>query len=760
MRPENIKIIEKNFFKRGNPLKKLLKISLDLFEARHTGLLYGTNHTKIKFLPTSMWDRGIMDKFDGKGIRGLVLKMLGAWIVTVRQLSPVYFFEKNQKGEFEDRDGLISYVLRNCADYYKKGISVIICPDTGNCILREDEKYSYIPFFSYDGNRIEKPWDVIKVDTRIVRHFNSINSIYIYLPDYGILVINTANEALLEIKGSRFVMEEELKQRLNLLIKLVETSSLAYLGQLKGKKGAQLLWRKERHLRKTSHELIENEKKYRDLYENAPIAYLSMTPEGDILKCNQKAEFLLGYGKETLIGMNAKILFLGQPNGEDKLVEIQERLGIGEVIKDMELQMNPNNGRVLWVSISVDAIMDKSQKIVELRAMIMDISQRKGLEKQLFQARKMEAIGTLAGGIAHDFNNILSPVSGYTEMILMDKKEDTSEKKHLNIILDCVRHAKELVNQILTFSRQKEHKLKFLSISDAVQDSMILVRSFLPATIKVNTDIHNACGYILADPVQIHQTIMNLVTNAYHAMGENGGTLDIYLGEENEYGQAFLKQTAGNGKYAHLTIKDSGTGIDPGILDKIFDPYFSTKKEGEGSGIGLSVVHGIVKSHDGHITVETNKEKGTKFDIYFPICQSCTVDEPISQEETSIKTGVERVLLVDDDKKVAVMETRMLEKLGYAVTCFTNSLNAVNVFKSNPDMFDVIITDLTMPDLTGSQLASAICKIKPDKPVIICTGLGDTFDKNKFESSSIKGFLKKPVAVKELSHMLRRVLDA
>ncbi|MBU2629969.1 MAG: PAS domain S-box protein [Proteobacteria bacterium] len=759
MRQIDIDTIEKKFFSRGNPINKLLKISLDLFEARQTGILYGTNQTKIKFLPTSMWDRGIMDKFDGKGIKGLILKMFGNQIVTARELSPVFFFKKNKNGEVEDNDGIISYVLRHFADYYIKGISVIICPDTDKYVQGNDEKYVQIPFFSYNGNCLEKPKQGIKVDTRIVKHFHSSNSIYIYLPDYGILVINTADVALLEIKESKFVRQQELMLRLNVLIKLVETASLANLGQLKGKKGAQLLWRKERHLRKTSIELIENEKRYRDLYENAPIAYISMNPKGEILNCNQKAEALSRYDKKDLIGQDAVALFFEPSNKNKNAVNIWKHLVNGAAVKDMELQIKPNNGEPVWVSLSIDAIKDKKDKIVELRAMVMDISQRKDLEKQLFQAQKMEAIGTLAGGIAHDFNNVLSPISGYAEMLLMDTSEDDPEKKHLKVILECVKHAKELVNQILIFSRQKEQELKLLSPTDTVLESMILVRSFLPSTIKITQNIDKIRGYILADPVQMHQVIMNLVTNAYHAMEESGGTLDISLKEERNPGQIFSELTGEANNYVCLTIKDTGTGIDPEIIDKIFDPYFSTKKEGKGTGIGLSVVHGIVESHEGYIKVKSNRENGTRFDVYFPVCRRYAGDEQSVQEDMPIQTGTERILLVDDDKKVAVMETQMLEKLGYAVTCFTSSLTAFNVFKSNPDMFDAVITDFTMPDLTGIQLISKLCDIRPDVPVILCTGLGDAIGKNVYASLSIKGFLKKPVAVKELSYALRQVFD-
>ncbi|MCP3874816.1 MAG: response regulator, partial [Desulfobacteraceae bacterium] len=333
------------------------------------------------------------------------------------------------------------------------------------------------------------------------------------------------------------------------------------------------------------------------------------------------------------------------------------------------------------------------------------------------------------------------------------------EKKQLDVILDCVKHAKELVSQILTFSMQKEHEYKLLSAEEVVKESMSLIRSFLSATIKINTQIENKCGYILADPVQIHQVIINLVTNANYAMEKKGGTIDISISKVKSIEKVFLNKPVKKGSYICLSIKDTGTGIDSKNLDKIFEPYYSTKKAGKGSGVGLSVVHGIVESHNGYIKVESDKEKGTRFDIYFPKCRRYTDIEIETADDMPIQKGTERVLLVDDDKKVAVMETHMLEKLGYTVTCFTNSLKAIDSFENNPEIFDAVVTDLSMPDLSGIQLAGKIFDIKSDLPIILCTGLGDIIEKKNFESLSIKGFLKKPVAIKELSHTLRKVLD-
>ncbi len=759
MRKFDAPAIEKKLFKSSRPLIKLLKISLDLFKAKQTGILYGTNQTKLKFLPTILWDRGIMDRFDGRGLKGLILKLFGPWVVTKKKLSPVFFYKTDLNGELKENEGIIAYILRNYADYYKKGVRIILCPHTGNEALKSHEGYLQIPFFVYDGNCLFPAEEKIRFDARIIRHFSSENSIYIYLPDYGILVINTVDKALLQTRGKRFINEKDLVYRLNLLMKLVEESSLEYLGQVKGKKGAELLWRKEEHLRQTSRELFENERKYRDLYENAPIAYFSMDPQGNILHCNRKAEVLSGYDENDLLGRNAIEVFLDQTGTNTAMADILEYLDQGRPVRDKVFLMTPNGGDAFAVSLSIEAVTDSSGRILEFRAMVLDISRRKSIEKQLFKAQKMEAVGTIAGGIAHDLNNIISPVSGYTEMLLMETKPDDPANEQLKMILDCVKHAKEIVSWIMTFSRQKAHEQRRIRMEDVVKESMTLVRSFLPTTIKLNVKLDEGLGIILADPVELHQIIMNLAANAYHSMKDTGGTLEITLNADRTPHFLFSKQPSLQKDYLCLSVSDTGSGIDPEFLDKIFDPYFSTHNEGKTSGIGLSVVHGIVESHGGHIHVESSTEKGTRVDIHFPVYEKSSRFKQELSEDRGIQKGTERVLLVDDDKKVVLMETHMMEKLGYTVTYFTNSMDAFNLFKNNPDLFDVIVTDMSMPELTGIQFAKKIYNIRPDIPVIVCTGLGDAMDRNQLDIPAVKGFLKKPVSVGDLSYGLRQVLD-
>ncbi len=751
--------IERGFFQRGNPLKRLLKVALDLMQAEQAGVLCGTNESKIKFLPTSNWDRGVMDMFDGRGLRGILLKSFGTTIVRFKKLSPVYFYKKDGQEQPQDNDGIISYILRNCADYYKQGISVIFSPDISVNIYKIDDQYVEIPFYSYNGRNISEPDIKVRVDLNIIKHFKAKNYISIYIPDYGILVLNTVDPDLMAQVEGRFVRESEIKEKFDILIRLVEIVSLAALGQLKGRRGAHLLWKKEKQLRQTSHELVENEKKYRDLYENAPVAYFSVDTQGIVLKCNYNTLKLSGYQREELIGKN--ILDYHVDSGDkttspDKILALLEQ---GISVRDVEMKFRNKNKQDVWVSVSLDAVSDKQGNMLEIRAMAMDISERKSLEKQLLYAQKMEAIGTLAGGIAHDFNNILSPISGYSEMLLMEMNDqDPKKKEQLQIIYDCAKYAKGLVNQMLTFSEQKDNEFKLLQPHVFVEDALALTKSFLPATIEVKKKINMDCGLIMVDPIQVHQVMMNLISNAYHAMGEKAGVLEVCLDEVTikDDNSIFPLHP---GTYIYLKISDTGQGMPPAILERIFDPFFTTKKEGRGSGIGLSVVHGIIQSHKGYINVNSQEGQGTSFEVYLPVYTGDIKMEDKVNEDQPIKKGNERVLLVDDDKKVAFMVQHMLEKLGYQVTCYMSSPEALEAFKTSPDAFDLVVTDLTMPDLTGYQLSEKITDIRSDIPIILCTGFGEHINKKQYSLQGIKGFLNKPVSVKDMSNLVRDILD-
>ncbi|MBU0464621.1 MAG: response regulator [Proteobacteria bacterium] len=370
----------------------------------------------------------------------------------------------------------------------------------------------------------------------------------------------------------------------------------------------------------------------------------------------------------------------------------------------------------------------------------------------------MESIGTLAGGIAHDFNNILFPILGYAEMLLEDIPEDSPFKDSLKGIYTSALRAKGLVKQILTFSRQDTNELKLMKMQPVVKEALKLIRSTIPTTIEIKQDINADCGVIKADPTQIHQIVMNLATNAYHAMEETGGDLKVSL-KEMEFGILdLINPNMAPGIYACLIVSDTGVGMDKSLTDKIFDPFFTTKAIGKGTGMGLSVVHGIVTAMGGAIHVYSEPGKGTQFHVYLPVGKSLS-EKQVTNSKTQIQGGTEQVLLVDDEEAILTMEKRMLERLGYQVTSRTSSLEALEAFRASPDKFDLVITDMAMPNMPGDKLSAELIKIRYDIPILLCTGFSETMSEEKALSLGIKGFLFKPIVIKDLAHKIREVLD-
>ena len=380
-------------------------------------------------------------------------------------------------------------------------------------------------------------------------------------------------------------------------------------------------------------------------------------------------------------------------------------------------------------------------------------------ERQLQQVLKIQAIGTLAGGIAHDFNNILFPIVGYTELTMEEVPEDSSARKNLEEILKSANRAKDLVQQILTFSRQSAHERKPIKIQYIIKEALKLLRASIPATIEIVHELDDSCGAISGDAIQIHQVIMNLCTNAFQAMQETGGKLEIRLAEvEIDYTETIEKSGLTPGRYLELTVQDEGSGMEPAIFNRIFEPYFTTKAPGQGAGLGLSVIHGIVKNHGGDITVSSTPGKGSSFHVFLPL-----IDE--KDEETKKNSfseaagGNEHILLVDDEEPIVALVQQMLENLGYTVTAFTDSQEALKAFTSHPDDFDLVITDMTMPHITGDRLAQKLIDIKPDLPIILCTGFNETITEEKALSMGIQKFVMKPVVKSELASAIRAVLD-
>lgn len=384
--------------------------------------------------------------------------------------------------------------------------------------------------------------------------------------------------------------------------------------------------------------------------------------------------------------------------------------------------------------------------------------EKERLESQLRQAYKMEAIGTLAGGIAHDFNNILSAISGYTELALLDTEEGSGFKSYLKSVLKASERAKELVRQILTFSRQNDHQPIAMDLSPVVKESLKLLRASVPKTIEIRHKIKGAC-IVLADPTQMQQVIMNLCTNAAQAMQQTGGVLDLTI-ETVELDENDIRDYFGitSGNYVMLRVSDTGSGIEPDIIGKIFDPFFTTKRACEGTGMGLSVVHGIVKNSGGTITVDSKIGAGSTFKVFLP-----KVEEEVREEPTAIKfipTGKERILFVDDEESLANIGQNMLERLGYLVKARTSSIEALAAFQHNPDAYDLVMTDMTMPNLTGEGLAKELLRIRPNIPIIICTGFSHQMDQEKALGMGIRAFVMKPFVLKEVAGTIRNVLDA
>jgi len=381
-------------------------------------------------------------------------------------------------------------------------------------------------------------------------------------------------------------------------------------------------------------------------------------------------------------------------------------------------------------------------------------------ERQLQQVMKMQAIGTLAGGIAHDFNNILFPIVGYTELTMDDIPEDSQARRNLEEILKATHRAKELVQQILTFSRQGGQERKCLKIQFLIKEALKLLRATIPSSIEIESHVDENCGPIKGDPTQIHQVIMNLCTNAYHAMQASGGKLEVALKEVDiSYERSQERVGMKVGPHLELTVTDSGHGMEPEVLERIFEPYYTTKEQGKGTGLGLSVIHGIIKNHGGDITVSSQPGKGTQFTVYLPVVDE--IDEETEAVASAGATrGSEQILLVDDEKQIIDIEQQILERLGYKVTPKTDSEEALEEFAALPERFDLVITDMTMPKMTGDQLARKLMEIKPDIPVILCTGFNETITEEKALSMGIDKFIMKPIVKDELAGTIRSVLDS
>ncbi len=531
--------------------------------------------------------------------------------------------------------------------------------------------------------------------------------------------------------------------------------------------GGVLVFRDITEKKKTEKQMTEAVKNWDALFNSMEQMSLIIDPFHGILEANEITLKLTGLTHPEIVGKKCFEILHGtsQPPKNCPMVKTLKS-GIQEKSTQDWVKIP---GEFL---VSCTPVLDAQGKIEKVIHISTDISalkqteknletskqEKKTLESLLRQSQKFEALGTLAGGIAHDFNNILSPIIGLSELLLEDLVPDSSAHEDVQGILKAGNRGKKLVQQILAFSRQSEYKILPVRIPSILKEVLTLMRATIPANIEITQKIDPGCDLVLIDPTQLHQIAMNLLTNAFHAVEKTSGKISVQLTETLLTNEDLAGTGLEPGRFARLLVSDTGCGIDPAIMDRIFDPYFTTKSEGKGTGLGLAVVYGIIKDHKGHVTVTSEKGKGTRVQVYLPLAEKPSEIHQ-NDPEANDTHGNERILLVDDDEPIVRLEKQILERLGYHITTQTSSLDAIKVFKETPDAFDLVITDMAMPHMTGDLLSRELMSLRPDIPIILCTGFSEGLSKEKTESAGIKGLLMKPIVKSEMAQMVRQVLN-
>jgi PAS domain S-box-containing protein len=503
-------------------------------------------------------------------------------------------------------------------------------------------------------------------------------------------------------------------------------------------------------------ELQDREAMLRTVFNAVPSAITVLNAERTIENVSDATFGVFGYPRGEMIGRNSRFLYFTDEEYKQVATALYGGLLMAKPAA-VEVRMRRKDGAEIWALLSASPI---NAKDISVGSVVVgtDITARKSLEAQLRQSQKMESIGTLAGGIAHDFNNILGSISGFTEIAMGQVPADSKINKYLKQIFKSSRRAVDLVNQILTFSRGTTNKLQPLRLGPLIKEVLKLISATTPTTIDIRQNITAEPDIVMADATYIHQVVMNLCTNANFAMQKKGGVLSIGLVNETIAPGDVQHSGVNPGSYLKLTVSDTGEGIEAAHIEKIFDPFFTTKKQGEGTGLGLSVIHGIVKSLGGKITVDSRLGQGTSFEILLPLLENFLTENIPEKEGAESIRGSGKILFVDDEEDLVEMATEMLECLGYEVTATQSSVDALEMFRANPDRFDLIITDQTMPKISGMAMAQEMMRIRPDIPIILCTGFSSSVNEQEVKTAGIRKFVLKPIIKNEIAISIHQIL--